>query len=63
MTSMERKLRTAGVLLILGLAVAIASLVWETPLSFLVFVGAGGLLTFAGIVVYLYSLVSTSAIR
>jgi len=52
----ERALRLSGVLLILGIVVEIISLLWEKPLAFLLFVGAGGALTFAGIVLYLYSL-------
>jgi hypothetical protein len=49
-------LKLAGILLILGIAVEIISFVWEKPLAFLLFVGVGGSLTFAGIVFYLYSL-------
>ncbi|MGA8145024.1 MAG: hypothetical protein WB987_14150 [Candidatus Acidiferrales bacterium] len=57
----ERALRISGILLILGIAVEIISLVWEKPLAFLLFVGVGGFLTLAGIAFYLYSLVPTSA--
>jgi hypothetical protein len=52
------KLRIAGILLLCGLVVAIATLLWKSPLSILVFSGIGGLLVFAGMVVYLYSIVS-----
>lgn len=52
----ERALRLSGILLILGIATEIVSLVWEQPLAFLLFVGVGGFLTIAGIVFYLYSL-------
>ncbi|MGH9745779.1 MAG: hypothetical protein ACRD59_06680 [Candidatus Acidiferrales bacterium] len=55
-TQIAGALRLSGVLLILGIAVEIVSLLWEKPLAFLLFVGVGGLLTLAGIVVYLYSL-------
>jgi hypothetical protein len=55
---LERRLRLAGVFLILGLLVEALCLVWKGPLAFLVFLGLGGLLLFAGIVVYLFSLVS-----
>ena len=54
----ERALRISGVLLILGIVVEIISLLWEKPMAFLLFVGVGGALTFAGIVLYLYSLLS-----
>jgi hypothetical protein len=59
--TIARELRIAGILLILGLTLTIATLMWKAPLSFLVFAGIGALLTLAGIVVYLYSLVSTAA--
>jgi hypothetical protein len=62
MTPLDRKLQTAGVLLILGLAVTILTLIWKAPLSFLLFAGVSGVLTFAGIIVYLYSLISASAV-
>ena len=55
---MEAKLRIAGTLLLCGLVVTLASLMWKAPLSFLMFAGIGGLFVFAGIVLYLYSLVS-----
>jgi len=55
---LERRLQLSGVLLILGLLVQALCLTWKGPLAFLVFVGLGGLLLFAGIVVYLLSLVS-----
>ncbi len=55
---MERRLQIASVFLILGLLVEALCLVWKGPLAFLVFLGLGGILLFAGIVVYLFSLVS-----
>lgn len=54
----ESKLRIAAILLLCGLAVILVSLMWQAPLSFLMFTGIGGLFVFAGIVLYLYSLVS-----
>jgi len=59
--SLSRELRIAGILVILGLAVTILSLIWKAPLSFLMFAGIGGTLTVVGIIVYLYSLVSSDA--
>jgi hypothetical protein len=56
--NLEKRLRFAGVLLILGLAVEALCLVWTRPLAFLVLVGVAGFLCAAGIGVYLYSLVS-----
>jgi hypothetical protein len=56
--ALERRLQVAGVFLILGLGVEALCLVWKGPLAFLVFLGLGGILLLAGIVVYLFSLVS-----
>ena len=54
---LERRLQVAGVFMILGLLVEALCLVWKGPLAFLLFLGLGGILLFAGIVVYLFSLV------
>lgn len=56
----HRSLRFAGVLLILSLAVELTSLLWERPLAFLLFAFIGGALFIAGILLYLYSLVSSN---
>ena len=53
-----RKLRLAGALIIAGLAVQGASLWWNHPLSFIAFLGLGGLLLAAGILIYLIALVT-----
>jgi hypothetical protein len=55
----ERRLQISSVLIILGLLVEALCLAWRGPLAFLVFLGLGGLLLFAGIVLFLFSLVST----
>ncbi len=60
MTPIEGKLRAAGILMILGLAMTIVSLIWKAPLAFLLFAGISGTLTLAGVVLYLYALVSAS---
>jgi len=57
----SKKLRTAGILIIIGLAVEALSLVWNHPLSFVAFLGMGGLLLAAGILSYLWALVSGGA--
>ena len=54
----SRRLRIAGVLIVLGLIVEALSLIWTHPLSFVAFLAIGGLLLFLGIVVYLTALVS-----
>lgn len=55
--AIQRRLKLAGVLIVAGLAVELASLFWTRPLAFLLFVFAGGLFLLLGIVVYLSSLV------
>ena len=54
----EKRIRLAGILLIAGLLVELATLRWLHPTAFLFFLLLGGLLMAAGIVVYLLSLVS-----
>lgn len=56
--SMARNLRIAGILLLCGLLVTVASLIWRAPLSFLMFAGIGGLLVLLGVAFYLFSLLS-----
>ncbi|MGH9539631.1 MAG: hypothetical protein ACRD3H_17020 [Terriglobales bacterium] len=58
MRELQKRLRLAGILLITGLLVEAICLLWARPLAFILLVAAGGLLCAAGIVVYLYSLVS-----
>jgi hypothetical protein len=55
---LERKLQLSGIILILGLMVEALCLLGHGPIAFIVFVGLGGILLFAGIVIYLFSLVS-----
>ena len=54
----ERRLQISGVLIILGLLVEALCLAWRGPLAFMVFLCVGGLLLFAGMALYLISLVS-----
>jgi len=53
----SKKLRWAGIFVILSLAVQAGSLVVNHPLSFVVFLGLGGLLLLIGMVLYMFSLV------
>lgn len=53
-----QRLRMAGMFIIAGVLVEGLSLVWNHPLSFLAFIGVGGLVTFLGVVIYLVALVS-----
>jgi hypothetical protein len=55
---LEKRLRLAGMFLIAGLLVEAICLLWARPLAFILLLGVGGFLCAAGIVVYLYSLVS-----
>jgi hypothetical protein len=59
----EKRLQIAATLIILGLLVEAVCLLWVRPLAFLIFVGIGMLLMFAGIVCYLVSLVTVGAGR
>lgn len=56
----EKRLRMAGVLLIVGLLVEAICLQWARPIAFILLVVVGGLLCCCGICVYLHSLVSVS---
>jgi hypothetical protein len=54
----ERRIRLASVLVVVGLLVEVASLLWKSPLAFFLFlVGACGIAA-AGILLFLVSLVT-----
>jgi hypothetical protein len=55
---LHRKLKTAAGMIIIGLLVEATTLYWSNPTSFLGFIGVGGLLVFAGVVIYLKAIVS-----
>lgn len=55
---LHRRLQRAGVLVAAGLVVEVVTLYWAHPLTFLAFIGVGGLLVGAGVLLYLYSIVS-----
>jgi hypothetical protein len=55
---MERRLRIAGIFVLLGLLVEAAALLWVHPAAFIVFAFIGIPIAGLGIVIYLYSLVS-----
>ena len=52
----HRLLRISGILVILGLAIEIYTLIWHHPLSFVLFALVGGILIVVGTAVYLISL-------
>ncbi|HLY97734.1 MAG TPA: hypothetical protein VKT33_01585 [Candidatus Angelobacter sp.] len=56
-----KKLRAAGLLIIAGLLVEALSLAWNHPLSFVAFLGLGGLLLAAGILLYLWTLLTAAS--
>jgi hypothetical protein len=54
----ERKLQLSGIILILGLVIESLCLLGHGPIAFMLFVGLGGVSFAAGILLYLYSLLS-----
>jgi hypothetical protein len=55
---LEKRLQLAGTFLIIGLLIEALCLLAARPIAFVLFVAVGGLLLFAGVAVYLFSLVS-----
>lgn len=53
-----RRLKLAGLLISLGLVVEVLTLFWSHPTAFLAFLLLGGVLVAAGVLLYLYSLVT-----
>jgi hypothetical protein len=58
LTKIEKRIRLAGLLVIAGLVVELVSLRWSHPTSFLLFLFMGGSLMAAGVLLFLYGLVS-----
>jgi hypothetical protein len=58
-SSIEKRIRWAGFLVCLGLAVQLVTVTQTHPLSFMAFLLIGCPLIFAGVLLYLYSLVAT----
>lgn len=54
-----RRLQLSGLLVTLGLIVEAATLFWSHPTAFLVFLFLGGLLVAAGVLLYLFAIVSS----
>jgi hypothetical protein len=55
---LAKRIRLSGSLIIFGMAVEAFSLLWKNPTAFLIFLGLGGVAMAAGVLVFLYSLVS-----
>jgi hypothetical protein len=60
LTRVEKRLRLSGILIIAGLVIELVTLKWSHPTAFLIFLIAGGLLLFVGILMYLLTLVAAS---
>ncbi len=57
-TPMERRLRRAGTLIVIGLLLQAATLLKIHPLAFIAFLGIGTPVVLAGIALYLFGLIS-----
>ena len=55
---LDLALRIAATLVLIGLIVELISLSWHSPISFIVFVVAGGLAIAIGILIFFYSIVA-----
>jgi hypothetical protein len=60
---LKKRLQTAGMLLIVGLVIEALCLFSAKPIAFVIFVSVGGLLIFAGVALFLLSLISTPSTR
>lgn len=58
-SSIEKRIRWAGLLICLGLVVQLVTITQTHPLSFMAFLLIGCPLMFAGVLLYLYSVVAT----
>jgi hypothetical protein len=58
---MQRQLQVSGILLIIALIIEALSLCWNNTLAFMSFAVVGGLFFVSGILLFLYSLVSSKA--
>ena len=56
----EKRLRISGILILAGLIVELVTFFWFHPTAFLFFLLLGGSLLFAGILLYLYTLLSSN---
>jgi hypothetical protein len=54
---LNKRLRMAGVLVLLGLVVELVTFLWNRPVAFFLFIAGAGV-TFLGVLIYLFSIVS-----
>ena len=59
----ESRIRWAGTLIVLGLVLQMLTLLWTHPLAFMCFLMVGCPLVGAGVLLYLYSIVSHEPAR
>jgi membrane protein implicated in regulation of membrane protease activity len=60
-SNLLRRLRLSGLLVSLGLIIEAVTLLWSHPTAFLVFLLLGATLVAAGVLFYLFSIVSSSS--
>ena len=58
LTTVQKRIRMAGIFVIAGLVVELITLRWSHPTAFLFFLLVGGALMMVGILIYLLSLLS-----
>ncbi len=57
-TALEKRIRAASLLTIGGLGTELMSLMWRHPTAFVLFVGLGGFLLAAGMLLFMWSIVT-----
>ena len=57
-TEIERRIQVAGVFVMIGILIEFISLLWNHPTAFIIYLLAGGVCMFVGILYYLISLVN-----
>jgi hypothetical protein len=60
-TRLSRRLKLSGILVSVGLAVEAVTMAWSHPTAFLAFLLLGGTLVGLGVLMYLYSIVSSDS--
>lgn len=59
---LDRRLRLAGVSLMVGLLIEAACLLSARPIAFVLLVAIGGIFIFAGVAIFLFSLVAADRV-
>lgn len=60
-TSLPRRLRLSGLLVSLGLIIEVITMLWSHPTAFLAFLLLGGSCVAAGVLLYLFAILSSSS--